>query len=1628
MKRNKHTQLQAKLRARNSRKASMEKTGGVRAYLAVVLVVGLLMGLLPDALFASSWNPTLLANTEAFQTIDDADTTANVRLKFGDTLGEQLIYDRSNQRFKFTRSLFVSGNGTFTGSVLVNIGNSAASPDTALEVIGVMSGSTVYATKSFSGAGLADCDTAGSSKLLWDATTGRFSCGTDQTGGASFGSGNVVAIGDARYVNTSGDTMTGALTINVTGGNNSTLGLKVINTLSGSIIHAEKMLRSSGSLVITTLVPTLSATSSGPNSPSTGADDNSVGTTTWSGTSDIITSNNVSAAASINAGAVTHYLKATNFGFSIPTGATITGIVVEWERRRDPAADVVDNAVRIVKGGSIGSTNKASVTSWPSSDAYASYGSSSDLWGETWTASDINASTFGSVLSAKDNAGDSTGSARVDHVRITVHYTDLIGQKVTTTATGGRLGVGTASPKTTLEAVGAISGASLHISGVANVRGALAASGSVRTDGDLTLNDDGTAGTDTVLTFGNATANQTLKFLNTLQKFQFSKALSVLGTISGSSLNVDRNATVGGTFTASGMVIAKGILSGSTVYATKSFSGAGLSDCDTGASSKLLWDASTGRFSCGTDQTGGASFGSGNVVAIGDARYVNTSGDTMTGALTIYKQSGTSTGNTLVVDTSGLVYDASNKRVGIGTVAPSTKLHVENSDTSSNVLQMLTISRTDSDSAGAAGLGGGLQFMLEQSNSASISAGGIDMAWESAQFDDKYSSMRFNVRSANSAIEAMRIDDGGRLGIGITAPKTKLEVQGTLSGNALLISRALSGAGLTDCDTGASSKLLWDATTGRFSCGTDQTGGASFGSGNVVAIGDARYVNTSGDTMTGTLTFQPTIARTTVLKLIGSGSYTIMGASGGSIIHTARGNPTLLATYDTAGSASRVAVSGRYAYVADGTSGLQIININVPGSPALVSTYDTAGTASDVFVAGRYAYVADNTAGVQIIDVSNPKTPVLVGTYNTAGNAIGIHVVGNYAYVADSSFGDKSFVILDVSNPARPVLVSTATVDFFGAQDVFVSGKYAYLAGSNICLVIMDISNPQSPKSVSQTSCFGFDAYGISVSGKYAYIAVPGYSVGIIDISNPASPSVTQFNTGGNARDVVAAGRYLYVADDTSGFRVVDISTPTSPVLVGTYDSSGTAYGVAVSGRYAYLADSTAGLRVVSINGLETPTVTTGNIDTDTLIVDGSADIGQNVAVRGGLNVGQGGLHVQGPSTVSNTASGSFALHVSAASRLPAASGALALSAYGSTRAPHIVFGSGNTSFDANLYRSAADILKTDDNFRVVGIMSGTTVYATKSFSGAGLSDCDTGASSKLLWDATTGRFSCGTDQTGGASGLVDHYVNAGGDTMTGSLFIAGAGKVLSASGNVITEGDLVINDDAGATDAVLTFGNATANQTLKFLNTLQKFQFSKALSVLGTLSGSSLNVDRNATIGGTLVSSGSLTVKSTISGSRLRIDNLSTSGALVYSSGASLRNTARGASGSLLVSSGTGPPRWAAPTGAFVWYMDGALALTSTGGAVITLPFGMTPTSVNLHAKVAPTGTGIVVNIKKNGTSIFSSKPGIYKGYRIGGTGAVFSTTDLQQGSVLTMDIDRVGSTLTGSGLTIQLNGIRKY
>lgn len=165
--------------------------------------------------------------------------------------------------------------------------------------------------------------------------------------------------------------------------------------------------------------------SQGPLSGGTFTDDATVGSVSWSNPSNAASSNDVYAVASVGFVQTTHYLRVTNFGFTIPGGANIDGVTVEVERKQSSASVLIDSSVRLYTGSFVGS-DKAAGVALPTTDTYVTYGGAADVWGAALTDSNVNASTFGVGYSVTYNTGISS-DASVDHVRITINYTAAAG-------------------------------------------------------------------------------------------------------------------------------------------------------------------------------------------------------------------------------------------------------------------------------------------------------------------------------------------------------------------------------------------------------------------------------------------------------------------------------------------------------------------------------------------------------------------------------------------------------------------------------------------------------------------------------------------------------------------------------------------------------------------------------------------------------------------------------------------------------------------------------------------------------------------------------------------------------------------------------------------------------------------------------------------------------------------------------------------------------------------------------------------------------------------------------------------------------------------------------------------------
>lgn len=155
----------------------------------------------------------------------------------------------------------------------------------------------------------------------------------------------------------------------------------------------------------------------------TGANLTGVGSVAWSNPGYIV-SPDANRSLNVVTSAGSNYLRASNFGFAIPAGAIIQGILVNIKRSASNNY-VKDAQVKLVNAsGTISGDNKALASNWSGSNLVFSYGSSLDLWGLTLTPADINDSDFGCVLAVTLTSG-SNAAAYVDHIEIVIYYSSL---------------------------------------------------------------------------------------------------------------------------------------------------------------------------------------------------------------------------------------------------------------------------------------------------------------------------------------------------------------------------------------------------------------------------------------------------------------------------------------------------------------------------------------------------------------------------------------------------------------------------------------------------------------------------------------------------------------------------------------------------------------------------------------------------------------------------------------------------------------------------------------------------------------------------------------------------------------------------------------------------------------------------------------------------------------------------------------------------------------------------------------------------------------------------------------------------------------------------------------------------
>lgn len=319
-------------------------------------------------------------------------------------------------------------------------------------------------------------------------------------------------------------------------------------------------------------------------------------------------------------------------------------------------------------------------------------------------------------------------------------------------------------------------------------------------------------------------------------------------------------------------------------------------------------------------------------------------------------------------------------------------------------------------------------------------------------------------------------------------------------------------------------------------------------------------------------------------------------------------------SYELTGSPRDVKVVNSIAYIAYGTSGLQIFDVSNPKAPAFLGAYDSTSqfqtTAVEVVDNIAFTNAPPSGFGLTIIDVNNSSNPISLANLTIPNffNPKKIQVLDHFAYVIDSYSGLK---IINVSNLAAPSLKGTWSLPNENILDLAVADNLAYLAYTNGLYIIdvSDSSNPTLLGTYSGTYNPGYQVDCVDVVGNFAYIATAG-ELQILNVTNSSAPTlVGGYNIGlmpyqQIALEVVEEIAFVsgqanfYVDNQMSNIvEYIDVSNPYTPRQLGIYNTFDTLHPISSlnnEGYFFYLLQGT-NTGLLSLDILEERFTLTGN-------------------------------------------------------------------------------------------------------------------------------------------------------------------------------------------------------------------------------------------------------------------------------------------------------------------------------------------------------------------------------------------------------------------------------------------------
>ena len=336
------------------------------------------------------------------------------------------------------------------------------------------------------------------------------------------------------------------------------------------------------------------------------------------------------------------------------------------------------------------------------------------------------------------------------------------------------------------------------------------------------------------------------------------------------------------------------------------------------------------------------------------------------------------------------------------------------------------------------------------------------------------------------------------------------------------------------------------------------------------------------------------------LQLMGNHALIADGGSGLQIIDiTVKTNPYIVDSLQLEGFCWGLEVNGKHAFVGAYGAGVHIIDTSFYTSEltaiAQFDTFGTIGQTRGVRIRDNYLFQCDGPSGMRIIDISDPTKPFRAGKLDKPDppywNVFNLDFYGSYAYVANRETG---VLVVDISDITHPNLVTTInTID--SATDVQVKDTTLFVADRRGGLLLFDITDPENPIFMSQYKSIDNpldEVLGLDVVGYLVYIANYFSGLTVVDISDSLNPiKVGSLDFIWKIWDVKVRGQYAYAVGEGSGLLIIDCSNPAQMFTVGRAvtpdeelsNTDSPPFTVLLSGNYAFLGDGLSGLQVIDI-------------------------------------------------------------------------------------------------------------------------------------------------------------------------------------------------------------------------------------------------------------------------------------------------------------------------------------------------------------------------------------------------------------------------------------------------------------